>query len=244
MTSQILMIPSLRLYFGHPAVIPSFSLSLLYLTVLSFSGQMLTYLLASNINLWQVGIIRGASTIFELSATWIAPRLMKRIGIIRSGLWSIAWQMTWLAGGASWFFYYYGLGYPSTNLRPAAGLAFAVALSRVGLWCFDLSMQNIVQDVRSTTITYSSVLTFMQEVQGDCRGTFSAMETAFQNVFDLLAWGLTTIWSKPNDFQWPVIISVAAVYVAGGLYASFLRRRRGHLIHPPSCLSPKIATKR
>jgi len=144
------MIPSLRLYFGHPAVVPSFCLSLLYFTVLSFSGQMLTYLLASNINLWQVGIIRGVSTIFELSATWIAPRLMKRIGIIRTGLWSITWQMAWLAGGVSWFFYYYGRGSPPTGLMPAAGLAAAVAFSRVGLWGFDLSAQNIVQDVCST----------------------------------------------------------------------------------------------
>ncbi|OTA68417.1 hypothetical protein K449DRAFT_450633, partial [Hypoxylon sp. EC38] len=81
MVSRILMISSSRLYFGHPAAIPSFALSLLYFTVFSFSGQMLTYLLASNINLWQVGIIRGVSTAFELSATLIEPRLMKRIGI-------------------------------------------------------------------------------------------------------------------------------------------------------------------
>ena len=140
----------MRFYFGHPAFIPSFSLSLLYFTVLSFSGQMLTYLLASNINLWQVGIIRGISTVFEVSATWIAPSLMKRIGVIRTGLWAVAWQMTWLGGGVAWFFYHYGHGYPSADLRPAVGLALAVAFSRVGLWCFDLSMQNIVQDVRST----------------------------------------------------------------------------------------------
>ncbi|KAH6626611.1 Ferroporti-1 [Chaetomium sp. MPI-SDFR-AT-0129] len=222
--SQILMIPSLRLYFGHPAVIPSLSLSLLYLTVLSFSGQMLTYLLASNIDLWQVGIIRGISTIFELSATWIAPRLMKRIGVIRTGLWSISWQMTWLAGGVSWFFYYYGRGYPVTNLMPAAGLTVAVAFSRIGLWGFDLTAQNIVQD----------------EVQGDRRGIFSTTETSFQNVFDMFAWVLTIIWSKPSSFQWPVLVSVAAVYIAGGFYASFLRRRRGHLIHVPSCLDPKV----
>ncbi|OIW24970.1 hypothetical protein CONLIGDRAFT_656778 [Coniochaeta ligniaria NRRL 30616] len=223
MASQILMIPSLRLYFDHPAVIPSFSLSLLYLTVLSFSGQMLTYLLASNITLWQVGIIRGVSTIFELSATWIAPRLMKRIGVIRTGLWSISWQMTWLAGGVSWLFYYYGRGYPSTSLMPAAGLAAAVAFSRVGLWGFDLSAQNIVQD----------------EVQGDRRGIFSTTEASFQNVFDLLSWALTIIWSDPKSFQWPVLVSFAAVYIAGGLYGFFLRRRRGHLIHAPSCLGPK-----
>jgi iron-regulated transporter 1 len=46
------MLPALRLYFSYPAVIPSFALSLLYLTVLAFSGQMLTYLLAAGFTLW------------------------------------------------------------------------------------------------------------------------------------------------------------------------------------------------
>jgi len=145
--SNILMVDAVRFYFHHSAAIPSFSLCLLYLTVLSFSGQMLTYLLASGINLWQVGIIRGVATIFELSATWITPRLMRRIGIIRTGLWSVSWQMTWLAGGVSWYFYYYGHGFPSTDLRPAVGLVVTVAMSRIGLWGFDLSAQNIVQNV-------------------------------------------------------------------------------------------------
>ncbi len=146
--SHALMIPSLRLYFTHPAVIPSFALSLLYLTVLAFSGQMLTFLLASGINLWQVGIIRVVSTLFELSATWIAPRLTKRIGVLRTGLWSINWQMTWLTAGIIWFmFFHHRTGTSLTSPLPAAGLAAAVALSRVGLWGFDLSAQNIVQDV-------------------------------------------------------------------------------------------------
>lgn len=148
--SKLNVLPTLRLYFSHPAVIPSFSLSLVYLTVLSFSGQMLTYLLAANFTMWQVGIMRGGSTIFELSATWIAPRLMKHVGVLRTGLWSISWQMTCLAAGVTWFFYYYGRGYLSTDIMPAAGLAVAVAFSRVGLWGFDLSVQNIVQDVRRT----------------------------------------------------------------------------------------------
>lgn len=220
---KLFMIPSLCLYFGHSAVIPSFALSLLYLTVLSFSGQMLTYLLASNLNLWQVGIIRGISTIFELSATWIAPRLMNRIGVLRTGLWSISWQMTWLAGGVSCLFYYYGKGYEATSLFSAVGLVVAVAFSRVGLWGFDLSVQNIVQD----------------EVQDDRRGIFSSVEASFQNIFEMLAWALTIIWPNPNSFQWPIVISVAAVYLAGGLFAHFLRCRRGHLLHPPACIKSK-----
>ena len=74
----------------------------------------------------------SSSTLFELSATWITPRLVKRIGVVRTGLWSITWLMTWLAVGISWFFYYYGRGDPSTSVWPAAGLAAAVAISRVG----------------------------------------------------------------------------------------------------------------
>ncbi|KAK3904041.1 Ferroporti-1 [Staphylotrichum tortipilum] len=225
MASQALMIPALRLYFSHPAAIPSFALSLLYLTVLAFSGQMLTFLLASNINQWQVGVIRAVSTVFELSATWITPRLTRHIGVLRTGLWSINWQMTWLAAGLTWFLYFHHhTTYPSTSPLPAAGLAAAVALSRAGLWGFDLSAQNIVQD----------------EVEGDRRGLFSSVEAAIQNLFDLLAWALTIIWPDPVSFQWPVIISVVAVYAAGGLYAYFLRERRGHLVHPPRCLRPKV----
>ncbi|KAL2115407.1 hypothetical protein VTJ04DRAFT_9662 [Mycothermus thermophilus] len=152
----------------------------IYLTVLSFSGQMLTYLLAANFTMWQVGIMRGGSTIFELSATWIAPRLMKHIGVLRTGLWSISWQMTCLAAGVTWFFYYYGRGYPSTDIVPAAGLAVAVAFSRVGLWGFDLSVQNIVQD----------------EVQGDRRGIFSTTEMAFQNVFETIAKAVASLFDE------------------------------------------------
>lgn len=66
------------------------------------------------------------------------------------------------------------------------------------------------------------------------------VETAFQNVFDLLSWVLTIIWSRPSEFQWPVTVSIVAVYAAGGLYAFFLRRRRGHLVHAPRCVSAKL----
>jgi iron-regulated transporter 1 len=137
---------SLPFYIRHTAFLPSLSLALLYLTVLSFSGQMITYLISVGYSSLQVGIARTVSTIFELSATWIAPRLMKRIGTVRGGIWSLSWQMIWLAGGISWFFSdFHGMG-PNSAIA-ATGLAVGVALSRVGLWGYDLCAQNIVQDV-------------------------------------------------------------------------------------------------
>jgi iron-regulated transporter 1 len=144
---KIFPISSLPHYFRHRAFLPSFSLSLLYLTVLSFSGQMITFLISIGYNSLHVGIARTVSTIFELSATWIAPRMVKRVGAVRGGIWSLCWQMVWLAAGVSWLFGHLD----ASPLISGTGLAVAVALSRVGLWGFDLCAQNIVQDVSLPT---------------------------------------------------------------------------------------------
>ncbi|EED17365.1 iron-regulated transporter, putative [Talaromyces stipitatus ATCC 10500] len=143
---NILPISSLRFYFTHPAFVPSFALSLLYFTVLSFSGQMITYLVSVGYSTLYIGIARTVSTALELSATWIAPRMMKRVGVVRGGIWSLCWQMAWLGVGVTWFF-------ANSNregrdvIIAATGLAVGVALSRIGLWGYDLCAQNLIQDV-------------------------------------------------------------------------------------------------
>lgn len=138
---------SIPFYIRHPAFLPSFSLSLLYLTVLSFSGQMVTYLMSVGYTPLHVGIARTGSTIVELSATWVAPRLIRRIGPIRGGLWSLNWQMACLAIGVCW--YMIDLNKHANNaLISATVLAICVAFSRLGLWGYDLCAQSIVQEVK------------------------------------------------------------------------------------------------
>jgi iron-regulated transporter 1 len=127
--------------------------------------------------------------------------------------------MMWLAEGLSWFFAgREELG--RMGVFAASGLVGGVILSRVGLWGFDLCAQSIVQE----------------EVGEDNRGAFSTVEASFQNFFELLSYASTIAFSRPNQFRWPVVISAVAVYTAGGLYAIFVRRRRGHLVHAPSCI--------
>ena len=220
-----LPIPSLPFYFRHSAFLPSFALSLLYFTVLSFSGQMITYLVSVGYTPLYVGVARTASTAFELSATWAAPRLMRKIGVVRGGIWSLSWQMIWLAAGLAWFY-----GQHGSAVSSATGLAVTVAVSRIGLWGYDLCAQNIVQNV---SVCVSSDCANRQEVDGDHRGSFSTVEAAFQNLFEMLSYVMTIVFSRPEQFQWPVVMSIAAVYAAGGLYACFVRRRRGHLFHAP-----------
>lgn len=147
--SGILPIESLPFYFSHPAFLASFALSLLYFTVLSFSGQMITYLASVGYTPLHIGIARVGSSIFEISATWAAPYLMKKIGVVRAGIWSLAWQMTCLAGVLAWYFSDFE-GKGTNSIFSATGLALGVALSRIGLWGFDLCAQNIIQDVSHT----------------------------------------------------------------------------------------------
>ncbi|KAI9693209.1 MAG: hypothetical protein M1822_005205 [Bathelium mastoideum] len=203
------MVSKLPFYFKHRAYLPSFSLALLYLTVLSFSGQMITFLLASGYTSAIVGATRTISTIFELSATWIAPRIMKRVGAVRAGIWFLNWQMMCLAAGVSLFWTLHN------ETAAASCLVAGVATSRIGLWGFDLSAQMIVQD----------------QVEGDQRGAFSTTEASFQNLFELLSYATTLVFSQPDQFKWPIIMSTAAVYAAGGLYTFYVRRQRGHLLH-------------
>lgn len=109
------------------------------------------------------------------------------------------------------------------DLSPIAatiGTVSAVIASRVGLWGFDLSAQIIVQE----------------EVDAESRGTFSSLEFAFQNVFEMLSFASTIVFAKPSQFKWPATISSAAVATAGILYAAFVRVRRGHLVHLSKCM--------
>ena len=141
----------LSFYTHHPAFLPSLALSLLYFTVLSFSGQMITYLLSvrdtrpnnpPTFSTTCIGLLRTLAAISEMLATWLAPAIMKRIGPTRTGLWAINWQATCAVGGITLFWFV------SPTSMAALGLVLGVILSRVGLWGFDLSMQILIQEVR------------------------------------------------------------------------------------------------
>ncbi|KAF2500349.1 iron-regulated transporter [Lophium mytilinum] len=212
----------IRAYLTHKAILPSFAGALLYFTVLSFNGQMVTYLLATGYSSLHIGIMRTVSVAFELSATWLTPLLMSRIGPIRTGIWFINWQIACLAFGACIF------TTASSPIFSSAGLVGGTILSRIGLWGFDLSSQIIVQE----------------DVEADTRGSFSTLEASAQNFFELCSFVTTIVFSRPDQFQWPVLMSCTAVFMAGGLYATFVRQRRGHLIHFSKCMDLKERRKR
>ncbi len=66
---MISLVENLRVYISQDAFLASMSLLILYLTVLSFAGQMVTYLLAIGYTSTIVSLIRILSTGCEMSAT-------------------------------------------------------------------------------------------------------------------------------------------------------------------------------
>ena len=205
------MATSLDTYIRHPVFRPSLALSLLYLTVLSFSGQMVTYLISTGYTSFHIAAARTISVAFEISATWLAPYIISLIGAIRAGIWFLSWQTLCLIITVAAF---WSLQERSPLLASSV-LVVGTILSRVGLWGFDLSAQLIVQE----------------EVDSEARGSFSSLEASCQNTFELLSFAMTIVFARPERFRWPVAVSCAAVASAGGLYASFVRARKGHLVH-------------
>jgi iron-regulated transporter 1 len=85
-------------------------------------------------------------------------------------------------------------------------------------------------------------MTLTQEIDVGIRGEFSTTEAALQNLFDLLQYSSTIIFSKPDMFKYPVSISCGAVGIALAVVASFVRKRRGHLLHIYQILDRKEPT--
>jgi len=90
-------------YCCHRLFLPSMALCLLYLTVLSFSSQMVRYLLSVGLSSTQIGPLRTISTAVEITATWLSSIATNKVGPLRGGLWFISWQMCSLLGALGFF---------------------------------------------------------------------------------------------------------------------------------------------
>ncbi|KAL4930872.1 putative iron-regulated transporter [Aspergillus undulatus] len=208
-------------YTTAPVFLPSLSLSLLYLTVLSFGPTMVTFLLHSGFTSIQVSAMRIGAVVFEISGTVVAPLLMDRIGPVRSGLWFLNWQFGTLAAAVAAFVWApHGVGDGGMARIVAGVLVAGVAMSRLGLWGFDLAVQFLVQE----------------GIPPSSRSRFSSTEMALQSVFEMLSFATTIIFQAPEQFKYPVYISYGAIGLAAVCFAAYVRRERGHLLHTSKCM--------
>lgn len=213
-----------------PIFLTSLCISLLYMSVLSFDPTFIAYLKSETLysdafiaGMRAVGVITG------LIGTFLMPVLEKKIGLVRTGSYSLFAEVIplfpavvslWITGSPHDRF---GL---SNKQRPSwnTGLLFSgLALSRIGLWSFDLTQLAMIQTALSP-----------EQLGRDAsrKNALMALQFSLQNVFDLGHYGLTLGWNKPNEFKYAATVSLGAVGLATVIYlVGYARRVRGHIVH-------------
>lgn len=108
------------------------------------------------------------------------------------------------------------------NVSPASSISIAtvsmflfLSFSRLGLWVFDITTQELTQ-------TYVAQKT---------RASFAGTEMSFVSLFELSQWILVAIISRPEQFKWMALISLGAVACSTAMYTFWVRKHRGHLVH-------------
>ncbi|GAA5840724.1 hypothetical protein JCM5353_005745 [Sporobolomyces roseus] len=204
------------IFIRAPVFFSCLSISLLYLTVLSFDGSMLAYLKAHDYSDGFVAGMRGVGVVTGLIGTVLMPVLEKRIGLVRAGSWSIWSEVITLVPALLAFF----VGAPRTGSKGlpynSALLFTGMALSRIGLWSFDLCQLKELQQALD---------------DHPRKNTIMALQFSLQNMLDLIKYVVTIIFNKPDQFKWAVVISFASVILGALCYLIYVRKERGHLIH-------------
>ncbi|KAF8213978.1 Ferroporti-1 [Mycena galopus ATCC 62051] len=203
-----------------PVFLSSFSISLLYLTVLSFEGTMLGYLKTLDFRDDFLAEMRGLCVITGLIGTLVTVPLENKLGSARAGSWSI-WSIVVCLLPVMASFYVFG----PRNTIGTVLLFGGMALSRIGLWSFDLIQTKQLQDALSTHAR---------------RNTLTALQFTMQNVADLLKYVLTMILSRPAQFRWAGLVSFLSVSSGAMVYMVYLKKERGHIFHSPLDLIRKI----
>ncbi|SAM81362.1 related to ferroportin 1 [Ustilago bromivora] len=219
-----------KLFIRLPIFLTSLCISLLYMSVLSFDPTFIAYLKSETLysdafiaGMRAVGVVTG------LIGTFIMPILEKKIGLVRTGSYSLFAELIplipavvslWITGSPTDRFGLRDKRRPSLN----TGLLFSgLALSRIGLWSFDLTQLAMIQTALSP-----------EQLGPDAgrKNALMALQFSLQNVFDLGHYGLTLGWNGPEEFKYAAIVSLAAVGAATLIYLVFYARRvRGHVVH-------------
>ncbi|KAG7574092.1 MFS transporter superfamily [Arabidopsis suecica] len=197
-----------RIYFNQEVVLPGVSLALLFFTVLSFGTLMTATLQWVGIPTYIIGIGRGISATVGLAATFVYPLMQSRLSTLRTGLWSFwsQWSCLLVCVGSIWV---------KKDKLASYMLMAGVAASRLGLWMFDLSVIQQMQDL----------------VSESDRCVVGGVQNSLQSALDLMAYLLGIIVSNPKDFWILTLISFSTVSLAGMLYTIHLYRIRNHIFH-------------
>ncbi|KAI0967733.1 Ferroportin1-domain-containing protein [Xylaria arbuscula] len=90
-----------------------------------------------------------------------------------------------------------------------------LSFSRLGVWIFDLTTQQLTQTL----------------VHKTRRSSFAGIENSVVNVFEVLGAGAAIAFPRVEQYRWLALASLGSVVLGWCLYAWWVRSQRGHLVH-------------
>ncbi|KAI1151597.1 Ferroportin1-domain-containing protein [Nemania diffusa] len=142
------------------------------------------------------------------------------IGLQRLGLWGMSGQLlnTIPVVLALW-----AISAPRPDgaapTTPSAGWSVVLfsflAFSRLGVWIYDLTTQQLTQTL----------------VHRTRRSSFAGVEGAVVNAFEVLGAAAAVAFPRVEQYRWLALASLIAVAGSWGMYAWWVRSRRDHLVH-------------
>ncbi|XP_076959631.1 solute carrier family 40 member 2-like [Bidens hawaiensis] len=190
-----------RVYLQQDVVLAGLSLALLYFTVLSLGTLMTATLEWDGIPAYIIGTGRGITAIIGISATFLYPFMETRISTLRTGLWAVwsQWTCLLICVGTIWV---------KNNITSAYKLMSGVAVSHLGLWVFDLSVIQQMQD----------------QVPESDRAVVGGVQNSVQSFWDLMTYIMGLIISNPQDFWKLFLVSFGLVTTAAVMYSKQEKR--------------------
>ncbi|KAG0327165.1 hypothetical protein BGZ99_008255 [Dissophora globulifera] len=184
--------------------------------MMSVSGTMIGYLQWRGFTAGSIALLKGVCTVSELLGTVMMPAMSRYVGLIRTGAWSIWLEVATLTPVL--------LSIYSDRLPVQVVIFVGMALSRVGVWSFDLVITQIMQEYTHSTS------------QGDAgsfdnAGVINGWHYSMMNVFELAQFILTMIWSNPQSYFIPCTLSFGCIVLGAIVYSTYLIKMRGHLFH-------------
>ncbi|CAE7229012.1 unnamed protein product [Rhizoctonia solani] len=178
-------------FIRHPIFLSSLSIALLYFNVLSFNSPFIAYLKSeTSFSDPLIAGMRGLCVVTGLFGTFVMPWLEKRIGLIRTGSWAIWSEALSLVPTVICLFI--GIDERKRPVWNSALLFTGMAVSRIGLWSFDLAQLTQLQKALAHHPRQNAI---------------SALQYSLQNIFDLGHYGLTLGWNRPAEFKYAATVS-------------------------------------
>lgn len=192
-----------RTFFREPVSLAVLAYAILWLSVLSPHGVLLTAYLKDAWKLpeWIIGSFRGAGALFGLASTILFPRGVRKWGLKQASLIFLGFQSLTLIAGYILFL--------QNEFWGQMGFLLLILFSRIGLYGFSLGEMQIRQE----------------GIREEVRGEVNGFANALTGVATLGLFASGVILPSTEDFQILILSSVVFVVIAFLIFLFWIKTK-------------------